>query len=69
MTEVKQHRDVPSGVRVDQRNSGGIRTTPAGGEVSREQYYQPSPPPLTVDQTTQDPARQINRPLIHRQDY
>jgi hypothetical protein len=55
MTEIKQHRDVPPGTRV-QRNSGHIRTTPAGGEVDRSQYYQPSPPVRTVADTQMDPA-------------
>jgi hypothetical protein len=43
MTEkVNQHRPIPADLTPPvHHNSGNIRSTPAGGEVSRGQYEQP----------------------------
>jgi hypothetical protein len=53
MTEIKQHRDVPAGVHVDQRNSGSMRSTPAGGELPRSEYMKQ---PLGAAPSTTQPA-------------
>lgn len=43
MTKINQHREIPSTAPPVTHNSGGVRTTPAGGEVSRDQYQRPAP--------------------------
>jgi hypothetical protein len=45
MVKINERSEIPAGVPPVQHNSGGIRTTPAGGEVSRDQYRQPVTPP------------------------
>jgi hypothetical protein len=45
MTEkINQHRPIPAGAPEVRHNSGGMRSTPAGGQVPREQYETPTPP-------------------------
>lgn len=42
MTDVNKHRPIPGDLAPSvQHNSGTVRSTPAGGEVSRSQYEQP----------------------------
>lgn len=43
MTKINQHREIPAGAPPVTHNSGSIRTTPAGGEVPRDQYQKPLP--------------------------
>ncbi len=43
MTKIEQHLPTPASVPQPTRNSGNIRTTPAGGQVSRDQYQTPLP--------------------------
>jgi hypothetical protein len=45
MTKLSQPNVIPPSVQPVQHNSGSIRTTPEGGEVSRDQYQRPAPPP------------------------
>jgi hypothetical protein len=45
MTKLNQNGNVPPGAPAVTHNSGNIRSTPAGGEVSRNQYHQPAPTP------------------------
>jgi hypothetical protein len=41
MTKIEQHRPTPPSVPQPTHNSGTIRTTPAGGKVSTDQYQTP----------------------------
>jgi hypothetical protein len=43
MTKINQHRDIPPGAPPVTHNSGSVRSTPAGGEVSRDQWQRPVP--------------------------
>jgi hypothetical protein len=43
MTKINQHRPIPSGAPPVTHNSGNMRSTPAGGEVSRDQYANKAP--------------------------
>ena len=45
MTKINQHRPIPPAAPAVTHNSGNMRSTPAGGEVSRDQYQQPAPTP------------------------
>jgi hypothetical protein len=46
MTRIQQHREIPPAVSIPvQHNSGSMRSTPAGGEVPRDQYQRPTPAP------------------------
>jgi hypothetical protein len=45
MTDINKHRPIPADLTHPvTHNSGNIRTTPAGGQVSREQYESPRDP-------------------------
>lgn len=44
MSEINRHRPIPPGAPPVQHNSGTIRSTPAGGQVSTGQY-QSTPDP------------------------
>jgi hypothetical protein len=45
MTEINKHRPIPSDLTPPvHHNSGTVRSTPAGGEVSRGQFEQPRDP-------------------------
>jgi hypothetical protein len=42
MTKINEHRPIPSDLNPPvHHNSGTIRSTPAGGPVSKDQYQQP----------------------------
>jgi hypothetical protein len=43
MSKINQHRDIPPTAPPVTHNSGSVRTTPAGGEVSRDQWQKPLP--------------------------
>lgn len=45
MTNVNQHGNIPPTAPPVTHNSGNMRSTPAGGEVSPGQYRQPTPTP------------------------
>lgn len=40
-TKINQHHDVPPTAPQPTHNSGTVRSTPAGGQVSKDQYQQP----------------------------
>ena len=41
MSEINKHRPIPANAPPVQHNSGNVRSTPAGVEVSTDQYRQP----------------------------
>jgi hypothetical protein len=43
MTKINQHRDIPPTAPPVNHNSGSVKSTPAGGEVSRDQWQKPVP--------------------------
>ncbi len=44
MSEIRRHGDAPPDLKQPvTRNSGTMRSTPAGGELSRDQYQRPVP--------------------------
>jgi len=55
MTKVNQHGDIPAGAPQVQHNSGSMRSTPAGGAVSPDQYVGKAPAPAPA------PAPKLDR--------
>jgi hypothetical protein len=55
VTKINQHRPIPTAAPPVTHNSGNMRSTPAGGEVSRDQYQQPAPTPAPAP--TLEPRR------------
>jgi hypothetical protein len=51
MTKINQHGDIPPTAPPVTHNSGSMRSTPAGGEVPRDQYRQPVPAPTPAPTT------------------
>jgi hypothetical protein len=45
MTKINQHGNIPQGAPPVQHKSGSMRSTPAGGKVSPDQYVGKAPAP------------------------
>jgi len=59
--KIEQHHPVNPGVPNPRHNSGGMKSTPAGGEVPRDQYENKvppqTPPPRNLSETDEaDPG-------------